>query len=141
MRIPRTEPVRIAASSDQLGGWIDSPNRIAESERTASNLISCWPANIPLAPQLIAQFPQQTAVLVPVLIHVANPIRGLLWRATAQVQCDLRLGADEIAKMKEFVRAKCVVFRNTPRDVQHVDALLTRAYPITPVIAGRKVPA
>src|ERR1700679_1747449 len=124
MRIPRAEPLRIAPRRDQSRGWIDSVNSLAESERAASDLIRSWPANVPIAPQLIAQLPQQTPMLMPVLVHVANPIRCFLWRTAAQVQCDLRLGADEIAEEKEFVRAKCVVLRNAPRNIQHSGSLL-----------------
>src|ERR1700721_1510355 len=71
MRIPRAEPLRIASRRNQSCSWIDGANSLAESERAASDLIRDWPANIPIAPQLITQLPQQTAVLMPVLVHVA----------------------------------------------------------------------
>ena len=76
-------------------------------------------ARIPVAPQFVAQLPQEAAALVcPMFIDILHPICGLLGRTGAEVQGDLRLGVDEFAKAKELVSAEGVVLRNSPGKIQ-----------------------
>src|SRR5882762_392182 len=78
-------------------------------------------------------------MIVPVLVDVFDPLRSLLWCAGSKIQSKLRLPMDKFTKAKKLICAKCVVLRNSPRDVEFADPLICRADTIVPIIGRGKV--
>src|SRR5207249_522706 len=92
------------------------------------------------APKLVAELPPQaSAPAIPALVDIANPICRFLRRACPEIQGDLRLGVDELAKAQEFIRAEVIVLGHAPGKIQSADALLDRPDAVPPVIRRRVI--
>ena len=74
-------------------------------------------------------------------VDVAHPVGGFFGCACAEIESDLRAGADQFAEAQEFVGAEGVVFGDSPGSVPHADALIARADGVAPMIGGGEVSA
>ena len=111
--VPLFEYFGIGSRGNEARRGIDVTDGLAEFERTRGELIACRIAEVPVAPQLVAEFPQQPGLLGPVLVNVADPLGGFLG-VPPPIESDLRLRTDEAAEFQEFVGPERVVL-GTPR--------------------------
>src|SRR5581483_3551726 len=125
--------------SNNLGLRIDGTDCLTERERARPDVAYCFVADLPMAVELVAQFVDNVTFMMRV--NVADPIGRLFRRAAAHIQIELRYGADEITELQELIRAKLVVFRNSPRDVFHRRPLIERTDTVAPVIVRAEVAA
>ena len=72
-------------------------------------------------------------------IHVLYPSGCLFRRASAEIQGDLRLCANQFAVLQEFIGSELVVLRDAPRDIEHGHALVQWTNAVGPVIGRSEV--
>ena len=144
----------VSAATDELDGGIRPANGIGPAPGRGDVLIGGQMTNLPLAIHLVAQAPVANVVRLSVTVRAAQvrPVRiasavavfdpgaGLIQRARAHVEADVRLGAKRATVLDELVGPERVRLLGVPGDVESSWSLLDRADTVGPVIAAYEVP-
>src|SRR5213593_60857 len=83
--IPVLKDIGITAGSDKPCLWIYFSHGVAECLSSLRNTRQSGVSDLEIAPEFIAQLPQQAAgVICPMSVNIGDPVCSLLWSSGAE---------------------------------------------------------
>ena len=145
----------VPAAADQLDRAVQPAQRIGPAAGFGDVLLGGEMADLPVAPHLVAKTPVADVVRLGVAVGapqigpvgvlrpvaVLDPRQGLLQRAGAHVQTDVRLGVEGPAVLDELVGAEGIGLLGLPGELGAPRPFFRRTDAVGPVVVADEVAA